>query len=165
MHSLNRTYASTSPACWCKRRRSVAPDIFWVLVAPKRHVLFEFTCSHDSDAADHVLAGYDRYLVADAYVVYDHLYSDGNVIESTVGHSVAHHAKNADQCSRTRDASRVNALRALRRLAARTRASDSRVRQELSQRHRGRERRERRDRKLLGRMSLKAPKSAVLSKC
>jgi hypothetical protein len=71
---------------------------FWVLVAPKRHVLFEFARSHDSDADDHVLAGYDRYLVADTYVVYDHLYSDGNVIESTVGHSVAHPAKNADQC-------------------------------------------------------------------
>ena len=29
---------------------------FWVLVAPKRHVLFEFTRSHNSDAVDHVLA-------------------------------------------------------------------------------------------------------------
>jgi transposase len=54
---------------------------FWVLVAPKRHVLFEFTRSHDSDAVDHVLAGYEGYLVADAHVVYDHLYTDGNVME------------------------------------------------------------------------------------
>lgn len=54
---------------------------FWVLVAPKRHVIFEFTRSHDSDAVDHVLAGYEGYLVADAHVVYDHLYKDGAVIE------------------------------------------------------------------------------------
>lgn len=54
---------------------------FWVLVAPKRHVLFEFTRSHDSDAVDTVLAGYEGYLVADAHVVYDHLYTDGSVIE------------------------------------------------------------------------------------
>jgi hypothetical protein len=41
---------------------------FWVIVAPKRHVLFEFTRSHDSDAVDVVLAGYEGYLVADAHV-------------------------------------------------------------------------------------------------
>jgi hypothetical protein len=54
---------------------------FWVLVAPKRHVLFEFTRSHDSDAVNTVLAGYEGYLVADAHVVYDHLYADGSVVE------------------------------------------------------------------------------------
>jgi len=54
---------------------------FWVLIAPKRHVLFEFTRSHDSDAVDTVLAGYEGYLVADAHVVYDHLYTDGSVVE------------------------------------------------------------------------------------
>lgn len=54
---------------------------FWVVVAPKRHVLFEFTRSHDSDAVDTVLAGYEGYLVADAHVVYDHLYKDGAVVE------------------------------------------------------------------------------------
>jgi transposase len=54
---------------------------FWVIVAPKRHVLFEFTRSHDSDAVDAVLAGYEGYLVADAHVVYDHLYTDGTVVE------------------------------------------------------------------------------------
>jgi transposase len=54
---------------------------FWVIVAPKRHVLFEFTRSHDSDAVDTVLAGYEGYLVADAHVVYDHLYADGSVVE------------------------------------------------------------------------------------
>jgi transposase len=54
---------------------------FWVLVAPKRHVLFEFTRSHNSDAVDTVLAGYEGFLVADAHVVYDHLYADGSIIE------------------------------------------------------------------------------------
>lgn len=54
---------------------------FWVLVAPGRHVLFEFTRDHSSDAVDDVLAGYEGYLVADAHVVYDHLYATGDVVE------------------------------------------------------------------------------------
>jgi transposase len=58
---------------------------FWVIVAPGRHVLFEFSKKHDGDAVDKLLAGYEGYLVADAHVVYDHLYSDGTVKESTAG--------------------------------------------------------------------------------
>lgn len=54
---------------------------FWVLVAPGRHVLFEYTRDHSSDAVDDVLAGYQGYLVADAHVVYDHLYAKGDVVE------------------------------------------------------------------------------------
>lgn len=54
---------------------------FWVLVAPERHVLFEYTPEHSSDAVDDVLAGYRGYLVADAHVVYDHLYKTGDVVE------------------------------------------------------------------------------------
>ena len=54
---------------------------FWVLVAPGRHVLFEFTRDHSSDAVDDVLAGYQGFLVADAHVVYDHLYATGDVVE------------------------------------------------------------------------------------
>ncbi len=54
---------------------------FWVLVAPGRHVLFEFTRDHTSDAVDDVLSGYQGYLVADAHVVYDHLYATGDVVE------------------------------------------------------------------------------------
>jgi transposase len=54
---------------------------FWVLVAPGRHVLFEFTRDHTSDAVDDVLAGYHGFLVADAHVVYDHLYASGDVVE------------------------------------------------------------------------------------
>ena len=54
---------------------------FWVLVAPGRHVLFEFTRDHTSAAVDDVLAGYEGYLVADAHAVYDHLYKTGDVIE------------------------------------------------------------------------------------
>lgn len=54
---------------------------YWVLVAPKMHVLFEFTRRHDGDAVDDVLAGYEGYLVADAHVVYDHLYRRGDVVE------------------------------------------------------------------------------------
>ena len=54
---------------------------FWVLVAPRRHVLFEYTRDHTSSAVDDVLAGYQGYLVADAHVVYDHLYATGDVVE------------------------------------------------------------------------------------
>ena len=54
---------------------------FWVLVAPSRHVLFEFTRDHSSDAVDDVLSGYQGFLVADAHVVYDHLYATGDVVE------------------------------------------------------------------------------------
>lgn len=54
---------------------------FWVLVAPERHVLFEYSRHHDGEAVDDLLAGYEGYLVADAHVVYDHLYRDGSVTE------------------------------------------------------------------------------------
>lgn len=54
---------------------------FWVLVAPDRHVLFEFSKHHNGDAVDDLLAGYSGYLVADAHTVYDHLYQDGSVTE------------------------------------------------------------------------------------
>jgi transposase len=56
------------------------PGHFWVLVAPEKHVLFEFSKSHDSAATTKLLEGYNGYLVADAHVVYDHLYRDGKVI-------------------------------------------------------------------------------------
>ena len=54
---------------------------FWVLVAPERHVLYRYSARHDSKAVDHLLAGYKGYLVADAHVVYDHLFKSGDVIE------------------------------------------------------------------------------------
>jgi len=54
---------------------------FWVLVAPERHVLFEFSKHHDGDAVDDLLAGYSGYLVADAHTVYDHLYREGSIKE------------------------------------------------------------------------------------
>jgi transposase len=54
---------------------------FWVTVAPEKHVLFQYSRRHDSDAVDALLPGYSGYLVADAHAVYDHLYRDGTVIE------------------------------------------------------------------------------------
>ncbi|MEQ8565218.1 MAG: IS66 family transposase [Deltaproteobacteria bacterium] len=54
---------------------------FWVMVAPEKHVLFEYTRDHTNDAVDSILAGYEGYLVADAHVVYDHLYDRGDVVE------------------------------------------------------------------------------------
>jgi len=54
---------------------------FWVMVAPQRHVLFEYTREHTKSAVDDLLPGYRGYLVADAHVVYDHLYETGDVVE------------------------------------------------------------------------------------
>ena len=54
---------------------------FWVLVAPKRHVLFEFTATHTKAAVDEVLATYKGFLVLDAHGVYDHLFDTGDVVE------------------------------------------------------------------------------------
>jgi len=54
---------------------------FWVVVAPAQHILFAYTPKHDKRAVDSVLGHYKGYLVADAHVVYDHLYADGEVIE------------------------------------------------------------------------------------
>jgi transposase len=52
-----------------------------VLVAPQRHVLFEYTRDHTSAAVDEILGDYQGCLVADAHAVYDHLYATGDVIE------------------------------------------------------------------------------------
>jgi transposase len=54
---------------------------FWVVVAPRRHVLYAYSAHHDGEAVDELLAGYEGYLVADAHAVYDHLYRTGKVFE------------------------------------------------------------------------------------
>jgi hypothetical protein len=54
---------------------------FWVLVAPGKHVLYRYSDRHDGAAVDALLEGYKGYLVADAHVVYDHLYATGHVTE------------------------------------------------------------------------------------
>jgi transposase len=54
---------------------------FFVVVAPERHVLYEYTPTHDAAAVDAFLAGYQGYLVADAHAVYDHLFRGGKVVE------------------------------------------------------------------------------------
>ena len=55
---------------------------FWVLVAPGRHVLFQFSLRHDAAAVDRLLPGYTGTVVADAHSVYDHLYGDGKATEA-----------------------------------------------------------------------------------
>jgi transposase len=55
---------------------------FWVLVAPRRHVLFKFSLQHDGAAADKVLDGYTGTIVADAHKVYDHLFGEGKASEA-----------------------------------------------------------------------------------
>lgn len=55
---------------------------FWVLVAPKLHVLFKFSLKHDAAAVDELLPDYKGYLIADAHKVYDHLFGDGKATEA-----------------------------------------------------------------------------------
>jgi transposase len=55
---------------------------FWVVVAPQIHVIFRYSARHDSEAVDRILSGYQGYLVVDAHAVYDHLFTDGKVIEA-----------------------------------------------------------------------------------
>lgn len=54
---------------------------FWVVVAPERHVLYAYSARHDGAAVERMLGAYKGYLVADAHAVYNHLYSDGDVVE------------------------------------------------------------------------------------
>ncbi len=55
---------------------------FWVLVVPKRHVLYQFSNKHNSQAVDRLLPDYKGIIVADAHNVYDHLYGEGKATES-----------------------------------------------------------------------------------
>jgi transposase len=55
---------------------------FWVLVAPGKHVLFRFSLKHDAAAVDGLLGGYTGIVVADAHVVYDHLYGPNRASEA-----------------------------------------------------------------------------------
>jgi hypothetical protein len=54
---------------------------FWVVVVPERHVLYEYSATHNSVAVDSLLSDYKGHLVADAHAVYDHLYATGEIIE------------------------------------------------------------------------------------
>jgi len=64
-----------------QQREKCRTGHFWVVIAPRRHVLFEYTPQHTGDAVDQVLGDYRGYVVADAHAVYDHLYTSGNVVE------------------------------------------------------------------------------------
>ena len=54
---------------------------FWVLVAPGRHVLFEFTRTTRATPSTMCSPATRAILVADAHAVYDHLYVSGDVVE------------------------------------------------------------------------------------
>jgi hypothetical protein len=95
---------------------------FWVLVAPEKHVLFEFSQEHDSDATAKLLDGYSGYLVADAHVVYDHLYRNGQVVE--VGCWA--HSRRYFFSPLASDPDRAKVALAYRRCTPRTRSSSGR---------------------------------------
>jgi hypothetical protein len=65
---------------WCRRKERCRVGHFWVLVAPEKHVLYRYSREHNGAAVDRLLPGYAGYLVADAHVVYDHLYRGGRVV-------------------------------------------------------------------------------------
>ena len=55
---------------------------FWVLVAPPKHVLFQFSEHHDSAAVDRLLPDYRGIVVADAHTVYDHIFGPEQATEA-----------------------------------------------------------------------------------
>jgi transposase len=55
---------------------------FFVVIAPEKHVLFRFSEKHNNAAVDAMLAEYVGILVADAHVVFDHLFLGGQVREA-----------------------------------------------------------------------------------
>ena len=55
---------------------------FWVLVAPPKHVFFEFSAAHTGEAVDRLLPDYRGIVVADAHTVYDHLYGPQKATEA-----------------------------------------------------------------------------------
>jgi transposase len=55
---------------------------FWVLVAPSKHVLFQFSEKHDGAAVDRLLPEYRGTVVADAHAVYDHIYGSEKATEA-----------------------------------------------------------------------------------
>jgi transposase len=55
---------------------------FWVLVAPPKHVLFQFSEKHDGAAVDRLLPDYRGTVVADAHAVYDHIYGPHKATEA-----------------------------------------------------------------------------------
>jgi len=55
---------------------------FWVLVAPPKHVLFQFSEEHDGAAVDRLLPNYRGTVVADAHVVYDHIFGPEKATEA-----------------------------------------------------------------------------------
>jgi transposase len=109
---------------------------FWVVVAPERHVLFRFSAKHDSAAVDSFLRGYEGYLVADAHLVYDHLYADGKVKESGCwAHNRRYYYKALESDpERARKAlAMIGALfRIERKIAGMTRAKREKLRREKS---------------------------------
>jgi transposase len=55
---------------------------FWVLVAPPKHTLFQFSDKHDGAAVDRLLPDYRGIVVADAHLVYDHIYGPEKATEA-----------------------------------------------------------------------------------
>ena len=55
---------------------------FFVVAAPEKHVLFRFALKHNNATIDALLGKYLGVLVADAHVVYDHLFIAGTIREA-----------------------------------------------------------------------------------
>ena len=108
---------------------------FWVLLAPGRHVLFEFTKKHDSAAVDSVLAGYEGYLVADAHAVYDHLYRDGPVKEVNCWAHCRRYFFKAMSSDPERAREALSLINALFRIERRLADSPRKKREKIRKRH------------------------------
>lgn len=54
---------------------------FWVVVAPKQHVLFRYTRRQTKKSVEEILGGFEGFLQADAATVYDFLYGPDSLAE------------------------------------------------------------------------------------
>lgn len=55
---------------------------FFTVVVPERYLLYAYSPTHDGAAVDKLLKGYKGTLLADAHIIYDHLYRTGDVVEA-----------------------------------------------------------------------------------
>ena len=111
---------------------------FFVLVAPEKHVLFQYTKRHDKKAVDKILSGYQGYLVCDAHSVYDHLYIGGDILEVACWAHCRRYFFKALSSDPERARQALSWISALFRLERKTNGKDSREkrrhRQEKSKR-------------------------------
>ncbi len=113
----------------CKRSH------FWVLIAPEKHVLFEFTKQHTKEAVDGILAGYRGTLLADAHTVYDHLYDDNTLVEANCWAHARRYFYKALEADKERAERALSMVRLLFDIERHIRNASKKEREEIRDKH------------------------------